>query len=90
MEKEHKEQEDEGSLTAAAPLQVVEPQELSSLSSMDIVNVVAGGYHSFALSSEGFVFAWGKNTNGQLGLGIITPAEISPRKVPQTPRTAGP
>ncbi|KAJ8383052.1 hypothetical protein SKAU_G00038300 [Synaphobranchus kaupii] len=31
--------------------------------------IAAGGEHSFALSLSGAVFAWGKNSTGQLGLG---------------------
>ncbi|KAJ8383046.1 hypothetical protein SKAU_G00038270 [Synaphobranchus kaupii] len=31
--------------------------------------IAAGGEHSFALSLSGAVFAWGKNSVGQLGLG---------------------
>ncbi|KAJ8383050.1 hypothetical protein SKAU_G00038280 [Synaphobranchus kaupii] len=31
--------------------------------------IAAGGEHSFALSLSGAVFAWGKNSAGQLGLG---------------------
>eukprot|EP00026_Physarum_polycephalum_P003548 Phypoly_transcript_03561.p1 GENE.Phypoly_transcript_03561~~Phypoly_transcript_03561.p1 ORF type:complete len:607 (-),score=131.38 Phypoly_transcript_03561:534-2354(-) len=33
-----------------------------------IVKVAAGGYHSFALSDDGTVYAWGLNNNGQLGI----------------------
>jgi len=32
------------------------------------VEVVGGGYHSMALMSDGTVYAWGDNTEGQLGV----------------------
>ncbi|MCT6836344.1 MAG: InlB B-repeat-containing protein, partial [Bifidobacteriales bacterium] len=31
------------------------------------VQVVAGGYHSLAIGSDGYVYAWGLNDHGQLG-----------------------
>ena len=31
------------------------------------VQVVAGGYHSLAIGSDGYVYAWGNNNRGQLG-----------------------
>ncbi|XP_038855947.1 probable E3 ubiquitin-protein ligase HERC3 isoform X2 [Salvelinus namaycush] len=48
------------------------PKPLKSLSGIPLVQITAGGDHSFALSLSGAVFAWGKNTAGQLGLGDTT------------------
>uniref|UniRef100_A0A8C5MLC3 HECT and RLD domain containing E3 ubiquitin protein ligase 3 n=1 Tax=Leptobrachium leishanense TaxID=445787 RepID=A0A8C5MLC3_9ANUR len=45
------------------------PQRVKSLEGIPLAQVVAGGYHSFALSLSGAVFGWGKNSEGQLGLG---------------------
>ncbi|KAM3870243.1 putative E3 ubiquitin-protein ligase HERC3 [Diretmus argenteus] len=45
------------------------PQQLKSLSAIPLVQISAGGDHSFALSLSGFVFGWGQNNRGQLGLG---------------------
>ncbi|XP_051994072.1 E3 ISG15--protein ligase HERC5-like [Xyrauchen texanus] len=52
-----------GSLTA---------QHVQSLSGIPLVQISAGGDHSFALSISGVVFGWGKNNAGQLGLGDTT------------------
>ncbi len=37
-----------------------------------IVQIVAGGAHGVALKTDGTVWVWGKNANGQLGLGTTT------------------
>jgi len=42
---------------------------MPSLSLAAITDVVAGAGHAFALCSDGRVYAWGRNQNGQLGLG---------------------
>ncbi|KAJ3614589.1 hypothetical protein NHX12_018160 [Muraenolepis orangiensis] len=47
---------------------LLSPEPLDSLSGIPFVQVSAGGDHSFALSLSGAVFAWGKNSAGQLGL----------------------
>ncbi|XP_062852314.1 probable E3 ubiquitin-protein ligase HERC3 isoform X3 [Trichomycterus rosablanca] len=44
------------------------PQPLKSLSGIPLAQISAGGDHSFALSLSGAVFAWGRNSAGQLGL----------------------
>ena len=41
-----------------------------------ITAVSAGGYHSLALKSDSTVWAWGNNSNGQLGDGTTTSSEI--------------
>ncbi|MDR0747367.1 MAG: hypothetical protein LBE89_05675 [Helicobacteraceae bacterium] len=43
--------------------------EVSSLNSFVVTSIVAGAYHSLALSSGGIVGATGSNNFGQLGLG---------------------
>ena len=37
------------------------PQVVSSLLGCPIVQISAGGYHSFALTVSGTIFSWGKN-----------------------------
>uniref|UniRef100_A0A3P9MKF2 HECT domain-containing protein n=1 Tax=Oryzias latipes TaxID=8090 RepID=A0A3P9MKF2_ORYLA len=53
------------------------PQCVRSLSGMPLVQVSAGGEHSFALSVSGSVFGWGRNDCGQLGLGDTTDRETA-------------
>jgi len=42
----------------------------------DVRQIYAGYYHSFAISGEGVVYAWGSNLNGQLGLGKKAPNTV--------------
>ncbi|XP_068089276.1 probable E3 ubiquitin-protein ligase HERC6 isoform X2 [Hyperolius riggenbachi] len=46
------------------------PQPIKSLRGVPLVQVTAGGSHSFALSTSGNVFGWGRNSVGQLGFQI--------------------
>ncbi|KAK6494154.1 putative E3 ubiquitin-protein ligase HERC4 [Huso huso] len=48
------------------------PQPLKSLSGIPLAQIAAGGDHSFAVSLSGAVFGWGRNHEGQLGLGDTT------------------
>lgn len=49
----------------------------------DVCSVAAGHYHSLAVTSEGHVWAWGRNTELQLGRGPLSPRETwnEPKKV---------
>ena len=47
----------------------------------NLAQVVCGHFHSFARSVEGSAFAWGKNANGQLGIGTVSVCEVSPIKI---------
>ncbi|XP_066933658.1 probable E3 ubiquitin-protein ligase HERC4 [Clytia hemisphaerica] len=47
------------------------PQLITVLQGCPIVHIATGGFHSFALTVSGLVFAWGKNSYGQLGLGNV-------------------
>lgn len=51
-----------------------------------VVHVATGSHQSFAVDSEGRLYAWGENTHGQLGLGDIN-NRILPELVPLPPRT---
>jgi alpha-tubulin suppressor-like RCC1 family protein len=68
--------------TAQSTPQSARPVHVSMLS--NVVAIAAGDAHSLALTSDGHVFSWGTNTNGQLGLGDsgtgtdrIVPTEIT-------------
>jgi alpha-tubulin suppressor-like RCC1 family protein len=43
-----------------------------------IVQVAAGGPHSFAVSNDGHLWTWGSNVNGQVGNGASSERELSP------------
>lgn len=43
------------------------PQLVTSLSHSKVVDVVAGQYHSIALTADGKVYTWGWGIHGQLG-----------------------
>ncbi|TRY89480.1 hypothetical protein DNTS_016060 [Danionella cerebrum] len=45
------------------------PQQVPALTGVFIEDVAVGAEHTLALSSTGDVFAWGSNSEGQLGLG---------------------
>jgi uncharacterized repeat protein (TIGR02543 family) len=46
------------------------------LSGKTIVAIGAGEYHCLAVSSEGQVYSWGPNSNGELGNGTNTPSSV--------------
>ncbi|KAG8144816.1 hypothetical protein E2320_013235 [Naja naja] len=45
------------------------PQQVPALSGVFVEDVAVGAEHTLALSSAGDVYAWGSNSEGQLGLG---------------------
>lgn len=51
-----------------------------------IVQVAAGSYHSFALASDGTMYAWGWNEHGQAGVGDGFGSDIN---LPAAVKTAG-
>ena len=67
---------------------IIERRKLNGLSPerlalRRIVYIAAGAYHSFAISEDGRVYAWGLNSMGQTGLGpsadevVLLPTEIT-------------
>ena len=60
---------------------VAPPRLVDGLEKQNIVQVSAGGFHSLALNDKGQVYAWGSNSEGQLGLGPLASAQIKPRLV---------
>ncbi|XP_012502624.1 PREDICTED: probable E3 ubiquitin-protein ligase HERC6 isoform X2 [Propithecus coquereli] len=57
------------------------PKKITTLTGIKIIQVSCGHYHSLALSKDSQVFSWGKNSQGQLGLGKEFPSQASPQKV---------
>jgi uncharacterized repeat protein (TIGR01451 family) len=61
------------------PVQVVHPADASGFLT-DIVAIAAGDFHSLALKSDGTLWAWGANLDGQLGDGAntnqVTPVQV--------------
>jgi len=64
------------------------PVVVSSLLEYTIVQIAAGTRHSAALSSQGELFVWGFNEEGQLGFGtandgavVVLPTRINPRNI---------
>ncbi len=53
-----------GSMCGGVPCSLT-PVQVSGLSG--VTAIAAGRYHSLALKGDGSVWAWGRNTNGQLG-----------------------
>lgn len=50
------------------------PQPIRALSGRSIVKVACGDTHTLAVTAEGELFSFGRNQNGQLGLGTTNDA----------------
>jgi len=46
----------------------LKPTKIPYLDAIPITFIACGAYHTIAISKSGVVFAWGRNTFGQLGL----------------------
>ncbi|KAI5715221.1 hypothetical protein M8J77_012476 [Diaphorina citri] len=46
----------------------MEPREIRALSGLGVVQISAGGWHSAARTQDGFLYAWGWNNGGQVGV----------------------
>ncbi len=57
------------------------PTRVTALDGVTIVAVAAGAFHTLAVAADGTVYAWGRNTTGQLGDGSTTP-RLVPVTVP--------
>ncbi|XP_015200074.1 probable E3 ubiquitin-protein ligase HERC3 isoform X1 [Lepisosteus oculatus] len=55
------------------------PRLIKKLCEHRITQVMCGSKHCLALSKDGQIFAWGQNSNGQLGLGKGEPSKLSPQ-----------
>ena len=62
------------------------PTLITALSNITVSGIAAGAYHSLAFTTNGEVYAWGYNNEGQLGLGTSGDEnnESSPVLIPTT------
>ncbi|XP_072563291.1 probable E3 ubiquitin-protein ligase HERC6 [Paramormyrops kingsleyae] len=54
---------------------------MSSSMPTPVIQVACGKYHSLALTKEGEMFSWGRNSYGQLGLGKAISTQAVPSRV---------
>lgn len=54
---------------------------VKTLGTKVIVQIACGLKHSIALTNNGELYAWGSNSDGQLGLGSDTKMELKPKLV---------
>lgn len=54
---------------------------VKTLGTRVIVQIACGLKHSIALTNNGELYAWGSNSDGQLGLGSNTKMELKPKLV---------
>lgn len=57
------------------------PRMVKALGTSVIVQIACGVEHSIALTNDGELYAWGSNTEGQLGIGSHTVTEIKPKRI---------
>eukprot|EP01083_Nonionella_stella_P076243 207667_1 len=52
------------------------PKVIETLKDMHMVHISCGAYHSCAIASNGSLFTWGKNDQGQCGLGSVANKDV--------------
>lgn len=60
----------------------MKPQQVPALGSHFVEDIAVGVDHTLALMSSGDVWAWGNNSDGQLGLGHISSPVKEPQPIP--------
>ncbi|KAL4227435.1 putative E3 ubiquitin-protein ligase herc1 [Mactra antiquata] len=60
----------------------MKPQQVPALSSHFVEDIQVGVDHTLALTSSGDVWAWGNNSDGQLGLGHVSSPVKEPQPIP--------
>ena len=63
------------------------PHPIKALSGQSVISVACGDTHTIAMTSDGSLYGFGRNQNGQLGLGnstdAVQPVLIQGMKVPR-------
>ncbi|CAG2104247.1 unnamed protein product, partial [Medioppia subpectinata] len=72
---------DQGQLAQQYKIDKLRPEIISYLNDKNIIQISCGFHHTLALTSDGRVYAWGRNDFGQIGCGnnndmICTPIEL--------------
>lgn len=62
---------------------LIRPKKVRNLPSMPIAGIFAGHRHSAAILEDGSVYTWGRNTNGELGVGRRSDSESVPQLIQQ-------
>ncbi|KAK0090592.1 hypothetical protein PV325_010558 [Microctonus aethiopoides] len=63
---------DEGQLGLGPDVKMEhKPTQITSLAGIPIAFIACGGYHTIVVSKSGAIYAWGRNTFGQLGINNI-------------------
>lgn len=62
---------------------LIRPKTVRDLPSLPIAGIFAGHRHSAAILEDGSVYTWGRNTNGELGIGRRSDSEGMPRMIQQ-------
>lgn len=62
---------------------LIRPKLVRNLPSLPIAGVFAGHRHSAAILEDGSVYTWGRNTNGELGIGRRSESEGVPQMIQQ-------
>ena len=70
-----------GRLGTGNEYDMLKPYTLELPDDENIVMVAAGDRHSLALTKEGFIYAWGNGTHGQLGTGDTRTSQLTPMKI---------
>ena len=60
----------------------MKPQEVQGLAGYFVEDIACGAEHSLALTCTGDVWAWGNNSEGQLGIGHTNTPVREPQLVP--------
>ena len=66
---------------AVGPYPALQDRILFTVEHYRWMRMAAGYYHTLAINSRGELYAWGKNGNGQLGIGTRTDNELAPQRV---------